>query len=659
MITAIDIGFALRVDGALRGPDEAGMKRTGSRLTEEGGRVVDAAFFVDGESGVRVERTTVRYEGTNLAEQWLKVSNEGAGDVRIEAVDSIALPLPVRDYETMHYTGGWGLEFEAVLSALPPRGQPFRLETRKGRSSADVHPWVALFDRASGRIVSASVMWSGNWALELAPDGENGMKLTGGLNAWEFHKTLRPGETMESPHVVVVETDTGDLNDISAQYARVGRKFWYPRNELSASLPVEWNHWWSYEDKRINEETFLANADRAAEMGFDVCTLDAGWFGPAEEEAHWYDFRGDWDRVNELRFPRGLRVLSDACHRRGLKFGLWCEIEALGQRAELGRRRPDFPALRDGEPLGYVCLANPEAERWAYETLDRLIAEYGCDWIKLDYNLDPGAGCNRTDHGHGSGDGLFGHIEAYYRVLERVRAKHPHVLLESCSSGGLRIDLGLMKRTHTTFLSDPDWPEHDLQLFWGASTMLAPDVCLHWGYCDWLGEHRYQKFDPRDPELTQEKLDYYTRISMLGGFGFSQKLPELPEAVAERFARHIRTYRELVSGFVREADLFRLTDQPKRFGRGERWAAFQYAKPDGEEHLLFVFRLHGMQGGASRSITLRSLDPAALYSLTSVDEDRELAVRTGAELMEEGLMFRLGEEESELVLVRKKEGETG
>ncbi|GIQ64963.1 hypothetical protein PACILC2_35310 [Paenibacillus cisolokensis] len=234
-----EIGFMLRIDGSHRAPGMVGMAEAGSRTTKEGGRVIDVASFVDSGTGVRVLRHQIRYEGTNLIEQWVTIANEGAGTVRIEAVDSIALKLPARDYETMHFTSGWGLEFESVFAPLPPNGQPFRLETRKGRSSGDVHPWLALFDRASGTIVSASVMWSGNWALELAPQDDGSLLLTGGLNAWEFWKDLAPGQSMESPHVVVVRTDSGDLNDISVQYARVGREYWYPK--ISSPYRCRWN----------------------------------------------------------------------------------------------------------------------------------------------------------------------------------------------------------------------------------------------------------------------------------------------------------------------------------------------------------------------------------------------------------------------------------
>jgi len=497
-------------------------------------------------------------------------------------------------------------------------------------------------------------MWSGNWAFTFEPDSqEQGiMVCSGGLNSWEFWKDLSIGESMESPHVAVVSSESDDLNDISIQYARVGRAFWYPRNELSEALPIEWNHWWSYEDKLINQDVFLRNVEVAERMGIDICTLDAGWFGPTAPDSHWYDYRGDWDLVNTLRFPDGIRMLSDACHKRGLKFGLWCEIEAIGQHARLNQTQPELRAERDGASIGYVCLGNPEAVQWAFQTLDRIISEYNCDWIKLDFNLDPAAGCNRTDHGHGAGDGLFEHIQGYYRLLQRVREQHPHVILESCSSGGLRIDLGLLKETHTTFLSDPDWPEHDLQLFWGASTMLAPSVCLHWGYCEWLGEHPKQRFNPADPQLTLHQLDYYTRISMLGGFGFSQRMPDLPSWVKERYEHHIQIYHHTVSDFVRTADVYRLTDQPKRDGRGDRWAAFQYCKPEGDEHLIFVFRLPG--GENSRTIQLRNLVPEHIYEISFLTEGN-VAVHLGSDLLETGLTFEsLSEEQSELIMMRRR-----
>jgi alpha-galactosidase len=377
--------------------------------------------------------------------------------------------------------------------------------------------------------------------------------------------------------------------------------------------------------------------------------LDAGWFGHRKKSAYWYETRGDWDTTNRDRFPHGVRTLADYTHANQMKFGLWCEIEALGAKATLNDTRPEFAAMRDGVPLGYICLGNRAARGWTYQTLRRLLRDFDCDWVKLDFNLDPGAGCNRTDHGHDADDGLYEHYVGYYSVLDRLRAEIPEIILENCASGGLRIDLGILQHTEVTFLSDPDYPVHSLQVFWGATTMLAPDACLHWCFSEWLpgdfSEKLGQTFNPRDPNLQPHQFDYYTRIAMLGALGFSQKLPELPEWVKERLAYHIRVYKEQVRRFVMGADLYHLTDQPRRDGTGERWCAFQYSLP--EEHLLFVFRLPGAE--AERAIRMANLQPERTYRVEDMDGVLIVSM-SGRDLMERGIAFGgLQEEESRLL----------
>jgi alpha-galactosidase len=643
--------FAVHIDGQVIDGTAADLtvKRTETTELEDGSRQTTVHLRY-GPAQLEIAYHVIVYAGTAVTERWLVVRNAGATPVRVDRLDSIALDIPADKYELISFTSAWGLEFEEVREPL--EGETV-LETRKGRSSNDRHPWFALA-RADGDTLSASAMWSGNWVFRFEPRDEGAYRISGGLHDWEFAKTLQPGESVEGAHVALVLGSDPELNDVSAQYTSVGRRNWYPQNELSRRLPVEWNHWFSYIDKEIDEETFKRNVDEAARMGLEVCTLDAGWFGLSDPRTNWKDLRGDWDMINTARFPSGLRALSDYTHEQGLKFGLWCEIEGLGPLADLGETRPEFVARRDGERLGYVCFGNPAAQEWAYATLDRLITDYALDWVKLDFNLDPGAGCNRTDHGHQAGDGLYEHYQGYYRVLERVRERHPEVILESCSSGGLRIDLGLLRRTHLTFLSDPDWPEHDLQIFWGASTMLAPEMCLHWGWSEWIdSKHPHQTFDPRDPNLKQHQLDYYVRNGMLGAFGYSQRLPDLPEWVWQRLEYHARMYQDVVRRFVRTGVIYRLTGQPKREGRGDRWAGFLYALPDGSEHLLFVFRLHG--GEPERVLRMRALDPNAVYSVTALTEGTTQQ-QTGSQLMESGLRFTdLPEEGSEILLIAATE----
>jgi alpha-galactosidase len=593
--------------------------------------------------GIQVEQHILTYTGAALLECWTVVRNQGGSSLRVERIDSLALTLAPLEAELLSFTGNWGSEFEPLKTRLPGS---VVLESHSGRSSKGHHPWFALTEDG-GSVLSGAVAWSGNWVMRLEPGAAGSLLLSGGLHDWQFSKVLQPGETVTGTPFILAAGES--LNAVSQQYARVGRSFWYPRNTLSDRLPVEWNHWWPYEDAEINETVFAQNITKAAKMGFEVCTLDAGWFGPSDAGTFWEHYRGDWHLVNRQRFPSGIRPLADLTHQHGMKFGIWCEIESLGPHAALAEEYPEFVARRDGERLGYVCFGNPRVQEWAYGTLARLINEYGADWIKVDFNLDPGAGCNRSDHGHQEGDGLYEHYRGYYRTLERIHTDFPEVVLENCSSGGLRIDLGMLRRTHMTFLSDPDWPDHDLQIFWGASTMLAADRLLHWTYSYWrnLNPPPYQTFDPHDPSLTPKRWDYYSRISMLGMYGLSQKLPELPEWMTARSIVHNQIYKDHGRRFVKEADLYRLTDQPLRSGEGERWAAFQYSLPDHSEHLLFVFRLPGAE--PQRAIRLQNLQPERLYHIQGLEGEFEVR-RTGQELMLDGLLFSdLLEEDSALL----------
>ncbi|GIV64063.1 MAG: hypothetical protein KatS3mg045_1402 [Bellilinea sp.] len=632
--------FCVRVNGAFYTAANLEFRHAQHHVTQDGVQENRFHFAADGWV---VEYILRHYSEQGVFELIPIIHNRQAEQIRVERVDSFDGTFSIEDLSLLGFSGQWGSEFEPQL--FKPF-QHFVLESRSGRSSRGFHPFAAISRGAAG-FLALSVAWSGNWVLRFEPLAGGGVRLSGGLHDWQFCKRLLPGESLRGAPLVMVMGS--DLNEISQRLGRVGRRYWYPSNPLSQQLPVEWNHWWPYEDVEINEEVFLANAAKAAELGFEVCTLDAGWFGPAEAETFWYDYRGDWHQVNRQRFPHGIRFLADRVHEMGMKFGIWCEIEALGEKASLAAERPDLPALRDGRPLGYVCLGNPAAQEWAYQTLARLIREEGADWIKVDFNLDPGAGCNRTDHGHQEGDGLYEHYQGYYGVLTRIRQDFPDVVLENCSSGGLRIDLGMLRHTHATFLSDPDWPVHDLQIFWGASTMLAPNTLLHWTYSHWRNTDPppYQRFDPFDPGLTRAKWDYYTRISMLGWYGISQKLTEIPGWLAERIGQHNRLYQREVRRFIREADLYRLTDQPRRSGVGERWAAFQYSLPDASQHLLFVFRLPG--GEQQRTICLKNLAAERLYTLRGLEGEVEWQ-RSGKSLMEDGLTIDFLAEEESLLL---------
>lgn len=573
---------------------------------------------------VQIDHQVRRYD-EGLVESAVTITNTNSAPVTVTQAAPLVLSIE-RGAHLLHWTSQWGAEFEPRRT---PVTAPFEVGTTAGRSAHGAHP-IVVVEHVDGRVTLVSIAWSGNWVVRLEPLSDSQFRLTAGMHDTGFAKTLAPGDTFESPRVVHITAP--DLNTAAIALTQVGRTHWFPSNYRAEMLPIEWNHWWSYEDADIDDETFRRNVDVAAGIGVEVCTLDAGWFGPSDADSHWFDHRGDWDLVNEQRFPKGLRSLADYVHQSGMLFGLWCEIEAVGSRAALAEQHPDFLATRDGERLGYVCFGSPAVRDWAFATLERLILGHGADWIKLDFNLDPGLGCDRTDHGHGGGDGLYEHYRGYYATLDRLRAAYPTTVLETCSSGGLRLDLELLRHVDVTFLSDPDWPEHGLQLLWAATLMLPPNRLLHWGFSQWRGHHPRQDFDPHTVSPTQ--LDYYRRIAMLGATGCSLKLPDLPGWVRDRLAMHHRFYRDVVRRFVQQGEVRRLTDQPQRDGAGSRWAGFQYSIGESDEHLVFVFRLDG--GTEQRVLRLGGLQPDRDYRVVWQDAAIERQI-TGAQLMADGV----------------------
>lgn len=638
-------GFSFEAEGALicDGDKLAGEPISGMIGGDAAGGSEKVQAY-ETRAGILVRQHAKSYPGSKVVENWATVTNNSSKSIPITRLDSMRLTLAAGNYTHLYFTSDWGKEFSPVEGVLA--GTKI-LESTAGRSSRAMHPYSQLRDEA-GNVLVVTIAWSGNWIIRYEPLPDGRYVLTAGLSNWLFSKTLQPGESLEGAHCMVVKTT--DADKAYQELARWGKKYWYPSNRLSSSLPIEWNHWWPYEDTDINEATFKANVDECQKLGVEVCTLDAGWFGPANDDlSRWYEYRGDWHNVVVKRFPSGIRHIADYVHSKGMKFGLWCEIEACGWKADLNKMHPEFVALRDGKPLGYVCLGNHPARDWAFAVLERLIVEYKADWIKLDFNLDPRAGCNRTDHGHQHGDGLYEHYRGYYELLMRVRAKYPEVFLENCASGGLRIDLGIMRQCHCTYLSDPDFPAHDLQIFWGATKMLHPMVCLHWSWSQPRARH---SVDPIREEVSQSQFDYFMRISMLNGYGFSYRLPLMSQARKERLKYHNDFYKDTVRRFLRDATLYHLTGQALRDGGGSRWNAFMYVMDGAREALLFVFRIDGSE--QNLPVVLKGLAGKQTYRLQSVDQG-EILEKSGDELCATGIRAVLATcESSDIYLVTVK-----
>jgi len=627
-------------------------------ITTDADRVTIAGTLAtsgrDAEHQLHATWSARRIAGEPVWEHSLVLRNDGEHPVTITRMDPLSLAVGA-DWRTHGFHSAWGDEFRPLAGHA---GHHLVLESRSGRSSHGMIPWLGLERGPLARTarpvpggdqpraaVTVAPAYSGNWHIHAMAGG----LVTAGISPWQFFVELAPGESVTAPSVVLTIAPTLDAAAVALQRAVAAD--WLPRTPFTDAVPVEWNHWWPYEDQEVDEQVIAANARVAADLGIEVATVDAGWFGAADPTSYWQEQRGDWASVNTARFPSGLAALGQSIRDAGVLPGMWIEAEAVGAHSLLRAARPEAMAhsveARRADPsyrvqtesldpddptfLGYVCLGSPAGREHVLESMSTLISTTGARWIKLDFNIDPDAGCTRTDHGHGAGDGLLRHYEGLYAVLDAVRERHPEILLESCSSGGLRIDLGLARHVHGFFLSDPDYTEHHLQVLWGVRHLLPPIGILHWSWSQWRGDYPPARRDWAT--LGTDEFDRMLRAAMVHRFGVSLRLPELRPELLERLRAHVALFRAELVPFVRDGVLQPLTASPERGGFGERAPSIQVSHPDGRV-LLAVFVLEG--GVRPAGVRLQGLEPNTTYRVRDL-ADGDVRRMSGVELIEDGL----------------------
>lgn len=606
--------------------------------------------------------------GYSVWECSAEISNTGSEPKNLTRLDSLALNLGTETWQITGFASAWGDEFRAQ-TATTLHDSFFGV--RSGRSGHGQDPLVYAVRESDQIAVAIAPAWSGNWHIDVFAGGW----IRAGISTWNLDIPLAPGETIVAPSVVLAAGES--QRDVRNQLQSAIREHWMARSTAADAVPVEWNHWWPYEDAEVTEAVILENADLAKQLGFETAVLDAGWFGESKLDTDWTRLRGDWNLVNQARFPSGLNSLGAELLARGLQPGIWVEAEAVGAESRLRREHPQLlarddsgqrpdPSYRVGtvsldpdDPgfLGYVCLGSPAGYQHTLEAISNTVRAMQASWLKLDFNIDPGRGCTRTDHGHAAGDGLFRHYQGLYRLLDEVRSRHPELIVESCSSGGLRIDLGLAQHVHCFFLSDPDYTEHHLQVLWGAAHLLPPLAILHWPWSWWRGDYPPSRLDWQN--LEPERFDQIVRAAMFHRLGMSYPLPKLPERLRLRLAKHIRQYRQRIQPILTAANLNPLGEAPSRGGRGERSSIWQLSAHLGspeEVHLVAGFQLDGQ--AALAEFAIEGLRPDAEYSIYDFESEQAMQA-TGSALDRNFVALNFANQQSWMIEIRPVAGRQG
>ncbi|QGQ96461.1 alpha-galactosidase [Paenibacillus psychroresistens] len=489
------------------------------------------------------------YNGIAAVRCWTVIKNRGAAPIELEYVSSFALTGLAKEGkqdrdEKMLLSiphNGWQSELQWRTYTLPELGLS-HVATRSSKriscsntgswSSSEHLPMGYLENKEAGTSLFWQIENNGSWHWEIIDQFDHLSILISGPTEHDNHwwKKLQPNEEFISVPVAVGSAK-GEFEQAIAELTHYRRAIRRP-NEDNRELKIIFNDYMNclWADPTTAKE--LPLIDAAAEVGCEYFCIDAGWYDAGE----WWDGVGQWQPSSE-RFPEGIKFVLDYIRSKGMIPGLWLELEVVGINSLLlPETTEDWFFKRHGKLVKdrsryQLDFRHPEVINHANEVIRRLVEDYGVGYIKMDYNINAGIG-TETD-ADSVGDGLLQHNRAYLAWLDNIFARYPQLVIENCSSGGMRMDYALLSRHSIQSTSDQEDYVKYAQIAASSPTALTPEQSAIWSYPLSEGDDEevifnmvnalllrvhqsghLAKLSPRRKSLVKEALDYYKKIRL-------------------------------------------------------------------------------------------------------------------------------------------------
>ncbi|WP_117235262.1 alpha-galactosidase [Vibrio maerlii] len=440
----------------------------------------------------------------------------------------LSLPLPYHAKELESYTGRWSREFQPQRTQL--EHGVFTQENRRGRTSHEYFPGCLIgshaFSEEQGEVWGFHLAWSGNhsWRAEAKSDGR---------------RFVQAGELLFAGEIELAQGDSYTTPELYASYSQKGinglRKanHGYVREHLlnfdeSKPRPVHLNTWEGiYFDH--DPDYICEMATQAAQIGVERFIIDDGWFkGRDHDKAA----LGDWI-LDRKKYPNGLTPVIEHVNKLGMEFGIWVEPEMFNPDSDLFRAHPDWLLTAEGyaTPTGryqYVLnLQNQDCFDYLYKCLDELLSENNIGYVKWDMNRE------LVQATHNSRAAVHWQTKAVYRLLDKLVAAHPDVEIESCSSGGGRIDYEILKRTYRFWTSDCNDALERQTIQKNMGIFFPPEV---------MGAH----IGPHHSHTTRRQHDINLRgiTALAGHMGVELDPVKESEVEKQAFAKYIALHKQ-------------------------------------------------------------------------------------------------------------------
>ncbi|MBI1417540.1 MAG: alpha-galactosidase [Limimaricola sp.] len=504
-----------------------------------------------------------------------------ADPVEVDWLAAPVLPGPQAADTILDVSGRWIGEFQ--INAVPWAPGIRLREARTGRSGHEHPPYAILLETGTTNTHGAAhgmhYAWSGGHRMvaEELPDGRRQLQ-------WGHASGTLQEDTSFATAPLLLSWSEGGLNGLGVAMQRHIRDHVVTWPHPDRPRPVHYNCWEAvYFDHEIG--ALKAIADRAAALGAERFVLDDGWFGRRDNDL---SSLGDWD-IDRRKWPEGLTPLIDHVNGLGMTFGLWFEPEMVNPDSALYRAHPDWALGPADQVLGrhqmVLDMARPEVRDYLHGKIAHILATNDIDYVKWDHNrLLPIADAAQT--------------WGTYALLARLRAEFPQVEIESCASGGGRIDAGILGHTQRVWLSDSNDALERLRIQHDAALFLPAAV---------TGSH----VGPRKSHTSGRVLPMAFRawVAAQRHMGFEMDLRELDEAEAKTLAS-VTAWWKANRGWMRQADILRLDSADPTVTAEMQLAA------DGARFVVFAGQATASAQILPRPLRLAGLDPAARYRIT-------------------------------------------
>lgn len=572
----------------------------------------------DSVTGLSVQLFYTIFEERPVIARSVCFTNQGSEALHLGRAMSLSMDFPDCDYEWLQFSGVWARERHLKTRNLEPG--IVSVGSMRGSSSHEHNPFIILkrphTDESQGEAVGFSLIYSGNFLAQAEVDNQNVTRVLLGIHPDTFDWKLEPGADFQTPEAVMAYTCRG-LNDLSQSFhslyqKRLARGYWRDRPR-----PILLNNWEAtYFD--FNEDRLVEIADRAKECGVELFVLDDGWFGARRNDRAGL---GDWT-ANKTLLPDGISGLSKRIEALGMKFGLWFEPEMVNADSDLYRAHPDWilqtPGRRAslGRHQHVLDFSRKEVVDCIYNMMAALLREAKISYIKWDMNRYITECYSAALPADQQGEVFHRYILGVYDLYEQLTSEFPHVLFESCASGGARFDPGMLYYAPQAWTSDDSDAIERLKIQYGTSYCYP--VSSMGSHVSAVPNHQLHR---NTPLYTRANTAYF------GTFGYELDLNKLTENEREEVKKQIAFMKEY-RGLIQFGTFYRLCSPFE--GNITAWMV---VSPDKKTAIMGWYKTLNQANAPFSRIRLQGLDPELCYHLEGGSQ-----TFYGDELMNAGLI---------------------